>query len=217
MRLYKLCALTFYVFLLNGCIVNIGEKGYLGNSMDVVFGEIRVAAGLSVGNLSNINGGISIERGATVDNVDAVNGNISIAENVSVGNVNSVNGNIDIGEKLAGRRSIESANGNVVIGKRGIVAHSVTTVNGDIELDSVSVGFDVETLNGDIHIAAGSEISGDIRIKRSHNSNRLFESKQKPTLRIDQGVTLRGNIYLEKEAKLKIADPNIAEKVIRLE
>lgn len=217
MRLYKLFALTFYVFLLNGCVVHIGEKGYLGNSMDAVFGEIRVAAGLSVGSLSNVNGGISIERDATVDNVDAVNGNISIAENVSVGNVNSVNGNIDIGENLTGRRSIESVNGNVVIGKQSVVTHSVTTVNGTIELNGVSVGFDVETLNGDIHIAAGSEIRGDIRIKRSRNSNRLFKSKHKPTLRIDQGVTLLGNIYLEKETELKITDPRIAEKVIGLE
>lgn len=217
MRLQQLFSITACLILLNGCVVHIGEKGYLGNSMDAVFGEIRVGSGLSVGSLSNVNGGISVERDATVDNVDAVNGNITIAENVNAGNVNSVNGNIDISEKLNGRRSAESVNGNITIGQYSVVTHSVTTINGNIVLDSVSVGFDVETLNGDIHIKTGSEINGDIRIKQSRNNNRLFESKHKPTLRIDNGVTLRGNIYLEKETELEIADPSIAEKVIGLE
>ncbi|MBT0588066.1 hypothetical protein [Alteromonas oceanisediminis] len=209
------------VTLLSGCIIHVGgpAKGDYefdledDRSMSSVLGDVSVSEGKQVNDVSSVNGSVTLHNRVTAQEVSTVNGSISIKNDVTVESVEIVNGDIQIGERFKAHDDVESVNGDISIDAAGDVSGDVETVNGDISLNNTLVGEDVETVNGDIHLFNNSVVMGDIIYERSNNKG--WNQQNKPTLRIEKGSEVSGEIVLHRDVNLVIDDATTAAKVVR--
>lgn len=215
--LSKLTFLCLSSLFLTACVVHVGPGSYKnpGSSTDSVFGDVRVNSGQTVGHVSSVNGSILLSHRVTAEKVSTVNGDIEVGDLNHVQELSTVNGDIIAGRSLMSNGKIETINGDIRLRKDSVIQGNVTSINGDIQIDSAHAHGDVETHTGNINITGSTKIDGDIRFKRDHNDrSHLFNTT--PTLVIEQTASINGNIYLEREVELDIADPAITQKIVYL-
>ena len=167
--------------------------------------SLKVGSNVEVGDLTAINGAIKIGDGSTMQDVSSVNGSVQIGEQSHAKSVESVNGGIKLGQNITVDRDVKSVNGGIHLRPGGEVGGNVSTVNGGMTLNDTLVGGNIETYNGDIDLEGNTEIMGDLTVHKSKNSG---WRKQDPNeITIGPNATIHGDLYFEKEVKLRI-DPS---------
>ncbi len=154
---------------------------------------------------STVNSSINLDDNTTTGDVDSVNGSIRIGANSFVKSVESVNGSIKLGNDVAVDGGIDAVNGSIEIRPGCEVGANVETVNGRIELDNARVAGDVETVNGHLRILNGSEVTGNVVVRKPGGWN--FNRRNKPVhVEIGQGVVVHGNLIFEHPVELQLHD-----------
>ena len=154
---------------------------------------------------STVNKSIRIDSDTSAGSVDSVNGSIRIGSNSHVNSVDSVNGSIEISNDVTIDKGVDAVNGSVRIESGSEVGGDVETVNGGIKLQNTRVSGDVETVNGKIRILEGSEVSGNVVVRKPRGWN--WSSKSKPIrVEIGKDVLVHGDLIFEHPVELKIHD-----------
>ena len=155
------------------------------------------------GSHSTVNKSIKIDENTTTGDVDSVNGSISIGSNSSVYSVESVNGSIKLESDVTVDKGVDAVNGGVILKAGCEVGGNVETVNGGIRLENAWVSGDVETVNGQLRILNGSEVSGDVVVRKSNGWGK--NKRRKPVhVEIGENVVVHGNLIFEHAVELKL-------------
>ncbi|MBT1451835.1 hypothetical protein KJ365_13160 [Glaciecola sp. XM2] len=217
---YGFIGIIAATLILTGCIIHVGAsdgKGAYtytdGDDYTSTNKSVKVAKGLTVGEVSSVNGSLSLDDNVTAEEVSNVNGRIRIGDNVTVESVSIVNGSINIGEGFSASEDVSTVNGNINIEQNSNVGASITTVNGDVDLDNVTVAENIVTVNGDIALLNGTIVEGDVRFERKPQRNN--RSNRPPTLKVDASSQIRGAIIIYDEVNFEFADPTLMDKVQR--
>ncbi len=172
-----------------------------------VNGSISVGENAVVtGNVKTVNGTIRVDEGATIEKASTVNGGVRIAENVKSESLSTVNGSIKVGPKAAVAGEINAVNGRITIEGGGTVSKDVGNVNGQIDLSDAEVGGNLKTVNGDINMADGSIVKGDLIVEKNSGWGWSTSKSRKPRIVIGPGSRVEGKIILKREVELYISD-----------
>jgi hypothetical protein len=175
----------------------------------------------ATGNISKVNGSIDVETGQQAGDVETVNGSIRVGDDAQVRDAETVNGSIKLGAR-ARARSVESVNGSITLGESALVSDDVSAVNGkltlrqgarvdgrlenvngDLKLEGAAVRGGLATVNGDVHVGAGSQVDGGILIEKSHGWRK---SERLPRVTIEPGAVVNGTLRFEREVELAVAE-----------
>ena len=154
---------------------------------------------------STLNSSINVPDSTTTGDVDSLNGSIRIGANSFVKSVQSLNGAIRLGNDVTVDEGVEAVNGGITIEAGCEVGGSVETINGRVSLENTRVAGDVETVNGKLEILNGSEVAGNVIVRRPGGWN--FSKRNKPVyVEIGKDVVVRGNLIFEQPVELKLHD-----------
>ena len=166
---------------------------------------ILPAVAMASGSHSTVNKSISIDDNSTTGDVDSVNGSIRIGSNSFVDSVESVNGSIKLGNDVTVDRGIDAVNGSITLQPGCEVGGNVESINGGIRMENARIAGDVETINGQLRILNGSEVSGNVVIRKSKGWN--LHKRSKPIrVEIGQDVIVHGDMIFEQPVELKLHD-----------
>lgn len=157
------------------------------------------------GSHSTVNKSIRIDDNSTAGDINSVNGSIRIGANSFVKSVESVNGSIGLGNDVTVDRGVEAVNGAITLHPGCEVGGDVETVNGGIRLQNTRVSGDVETVNGQTRILEGSEVSGNV-VVRKPNGWSINKRRQPVRVEIGKDVLVHGDLIFEQAVELKIHD-----------
>jgi len=152
---------------------------------------------------STVNKGIRIGDSVTAGSVDSVNGSIRIGSGASVQSIESVNGSVKLSNDVSVERGIEAVNGAISLQAGCEVGGNIESVNGGIRINDTVVAGDVETYNGQLRIMQGSEVTGNVAVRKSRgwNSNK----RRKPVhVEIGENVVIHGDLIFEQAVKLEL-------------
>jgi len=165
------------------------------------------------GSHSTVNKSIRIDDNSMAGNVDSVNGSIRIGANSSVESVESVNGSIKLGNDVTVDQGVEAINGGITLESGCEVGGDVETVNGGIRLQNTRVSDNVETINGQIRILEGSEVAGNVVVKKSHGWS--MNKRRKPVrVEIGKDVVVHGDLIFEHAVELNLHDTASVGEII---
>jgi DUF4097 and DUF4098 domain-containing protein YvlB len=159
----------------------------------------------SSGSYSTVNKSIQIGDSTTTGAVDSVNGSIRIGSNSFVNSVDSVNGSIKLANDVTVETSVDAVNGAIALEPGCEVGGDVGTINGSIRLETTTVAGNVETVNGQLRILSGSEVSGNVVVRKSKGWS--MNKWRKPVrVEIGQDVVVHGDLIFEHPVELKLHD-----------
>ena len=165
---------------------------------------LPAGAGAS-GSHSTVNKSIRIDDNTTTGEVDSVNGSIRIGAGSFVESVDSVNGSIKLGNDVTVDKSVDAVNGAITLAAGCEVGGNVETVNGGIRMENVRVVGDVESYNGQIRVLQGSEVFGNVVVRKSKGWT--LNKRRKPVhVEIGQDAVIHGDLIFEHAVKLKLDD-----------
>lgn len=204
------------LILLSGCIIHVGgskananvkwDKDYSATNKALTIGE-----GKEVGDVSTVNGRLTIEDKVSAQEVSSVNGRINIGANVSVEELSSVNGKLSAKQNFKVEEDLSTVNGSITLMSNSSVGGTISSVNGSINIEDTTVKGDIETVNGNIYLSGNTTVGGDIVYKWNKSNNSYKNSK--PTLKISEGVQVKGHIILHRAIDLDFADESLHRKV----
>lgn len=172
-----------------------------------VNGSISVGGGAVVnGGLKTVNGTIRVDSGAHIENASTVNGGLRLADMVEAGNLSTVNGSVKLGPNAVIEGEIKAVNGRISIEQGGRVRDDVGNVNGQIGLSGAEVGGNLSTVSGDIELADGSVVKGDLIVEKPSGWGWDRQKSRKPRIVIGPGCKVDGKIILEREVALFISE-----------
>jgi len=152
---------------------------------------------------STVNKSIKIGDNVSTGEVDSVNGSIRIGSNSFAESVDSVNGSIRLGADVTVERSIEAVNGAITLQPGCEVGGRIETVNGGIHMENTRVAGNVETVNGQLRVLNGSEVSGNVVVRKPHGWS--FSKQRKPVqVEIGENVVVHGDLIFESPVELKL-------------
>jgi DUF4097 and DUF4098 domain-containing protein YvlB len=164
------------------------------------------------GNYNTVNKSIRVDDNTTTGNVDSVNGSIRIGANSVVRSVDSVNGSIDLDDDVRVEKNVEAVNGSVTLEQGCEVGGDVETVNGSIRLKNTSVSGDVGTVNGGIRLLKGTEVVGNVKVRKPGGWN---NKRNKPVkVEIGENVQVHGDLIFEHAVELKLHDSATVGEII---
>ena len=159
-----------------------------------------VMAGDSV---STVNKSISLDDNSSSGDVDSVNGSIRIGANSVVQSVESVNGSINLGKDVKVERGVEAVNGSIKLEPGCGVGGNVETINGSIRLINTSVSGDIETIHGGIRLLSGTEVAGNVVVRKPNGWN--WNKRSQPVkVEIGENVQVHGDLIFEHAVELKL-------------
>jgi len=204
--------------MLSGCIIHVGSSKAnaeyaFGSDHSSVNKSLTISKGKSIGDASSVNGRLTIEDDVKADDISSVNGSLIIGRNVQAEEISTVNGKLRAESNLFVKEDVSSVNGSIELASNSTVEGKVETVNGSITLDGVRVKDDIETTNGSIYLSGNTTVEGDI-VYTWNKNNSQYKGRY-PTLSIDDGVSISGNIILHRPVDLKFEDANLEQKVIK--
>lgn len=154
-------------------------------------------------NHSTVNKGIRIDDDSIAGKVDSVNGSIRIGANSAVKSVDSVNGSIKLGNDVRVEGDIDAVNGSITLESGCEVDGNVETVNGGIRLQNTSVTGDIETVNGGIRLLDGTEVVGNVVVRKPGGWN--FSKRNKPVkVQIGENVQVHGDLIFQHAVELEL-------------
>jgi len=157
------------------------------------------------GSHNTVNKSIRIDDNSSAGNIDSVNGSIRIGANSSVESVDSVNGSIKLGNDVTVDKGIDAVNGAITLAPGCEVGGNIETVNGGIRMEHAMVAGDIESYNGQIRILKGSEVSGNVVVRKS---NGWSSNKRRKPVRVEigQDVVIHGDLIFEHAVELNLHD-----------
>lgn len=165
---------------------------------------LPLAAGAS-GSHSTVNKSIKIGDNATIGNVDSVNGAIRIGDNSFVKSIDAVNGSIKLGSDVAVDKGIDAVNGSISLEPGCEVGGNIESVNGSIKMANTSVAGYIETYNGKLRILEGSEVAGNVMVRKSKGWG--SKDRRKPVyVEIGEDVVIHGDLIFEHAVELNLHD-----------
>lgn len=187
--------------------VKIDAGGESGGATSVN-GSISVGESATVtGNLKTVNGTIRVDEGANIQKASTVNGGLKLADHIKAEGLSTVNGGIRVGVESMIDGEVSAVNGRITVGKGTSISEDVGNVNGEIDLNGAEIGGNVSTVTGDIDLADGSVVKGDIIVEKPSGWSWGNDSKKRtPRIVIGPGSRVEGTIVLEREVKLFISD-----------
>lgn len=184
--------------------------------------NLTVEAGMQAAGQTTLNGTITVERDAVVTgpletmngrirlgensraaDVSTVNGGIRLDDGAATGDVRTVNGGIDIGNGAEIDGSVETVNGSIKAGNGTRIARDVSNVNGKLYFAGTEIRGDLVTANGDVTLEQAAVLNGDLRMEGQDDS---YDGDRRPRVVIGPGVTVAGNIVLERPVDLYISE-----------
>jgi DUF4097 and DUF4098 domain-containing protein YvlB len=164
-----------------------------------------IALPAMAGSYSTVNSSINLDENTSTGDVDSVNGSIRIGAGSVVGSVGSVNGSIKLGNNVTVDGEIKAVNGAITLQPGCDVDGNVETVNGGIKMESTRVAGDVETVNGGLQILDGSELQGNVVVRKP--GGWTFNKRRKP-IRVEIGsdVVVHGDLVFEQPVELRLHD-----------
>ena len=155
------------------------------------------------GDHSTVNKSIHVDDNSSTGDIDSVNGSIRVGANSVVKSVESVNGSIKVGTDVRVENGVESINGSVTLESGSEVGANIGTINGGIRLQNTSVSGDVETINGGIRLLEGTEVVGNVAVRKPNNWG--FNKRNKPVkVEIGENVQVHGDLIFEHAVELKL-------------
>lgn len=147
-------------------------------------------------NYSSVNGSLTVGAGSDIHgSCSTVNGGLRVGDDCTIDEVTTVNGGVRLGSGVRVLMSASTVNGSIKTGEGCAIGGDLTTVNGSISLTDGTVGKDIQSVNGDIHLSGKSEVMGDIVIRKAKNRRR-WSDKTIDIYVKDQSV-VRGDIRVE--------------------
>lgn len=175
---------------------------FLTAAVSAVLMILPAVAGAS-GSHSTVNKSIHIGENSKTGDVDSVNGSISIGAGSFVDSVDSVNGSIKLGNDVTVDKGIDAVNGAITLQPGCEVGGDVETVNGGIRMENTLVAGNVETHNGHLRILQGSEVSGNVVVRKSKGWS--FNKRRKPVkVEIGENVVVHGDLVFENAVELSL-------------
>ena len=157
------------------------------------------------GDHSTVNKSINLDDNTTAGDIDSVNGSIRIGAGSFVESIESVNGSIKLDNDVTVDGGIDAVNGSITLQPGCEVGGKVETVNGGIKLDNARVAGDIETINGDLQVLNGSEVTGNVVVRKPGGWN--FSKRNKPVrVEIGQDVVVHGDLIFQHPVELKLHD-----------
>jgi predicted acyltransferase (DUF342 family) len=154
---------------------------------------------------NTVNKSIRIDDNTTTGELDSVNGSIRVGAGSFVESVDSVNGSIKLDNDVTVDKGIDAVNGAITLAAGCEVGGNVETVNGGIKIENTRIAGDVETINGQLRILQGSEVSGNVIVRKptGWSSNKW----RKPVkVQIGQDVIVHGDLIFEHAVELDLHD-----------
>lgn len=163
------------------------------------------AVAIAESKFSTVNKSIHVDDNSIIGNVDSVNGSIRIGAGSVVKSVETVNGSIHLGDGVKVENGIEAVNGSVILAPGCEVGGKVETVNGSIRLENTRVSADIETVNGGIRLLSGTEVVGNVVVRKPGGWN--FSGHSKPVkVEIGENVQVHGDLVFEHAVELMLHD-----------
>jgi DUF4097 and DUF4098 domain-containing protein YvlB len=184
--------------------VFVGDAAGAAENISKVNGSVKVEPGQQAGDVDTVNGSITIGAGARVGGVETVNGSLRLDDGASADSAGTVNGSITIGGDAVVRNRVEAVNGSITLRKGARVAGGLENVNGAVTVEGAQVDGGIATVNGDIRLAAGTRLTGGIRVEESKSWWKGGDSRN-PRITIEQGVVVEGPFKFEREVDLYVA------------
>jgi len=154
---------------------------------------------------STVNKSIRLTDNSTAGDIDSVNGSIRIGANSFVKSIESVNGSIKLGNDVGVDKGIEAVNGAISLQSGCEVGGKVETVNGGVFLENARIAGDVKTVNGQLRILNGSEVSGNVVVRAPKGWS--IGRRHKPVrVEIGQDVVIHGDLIFQQPVELKLHD-----------
>jgi predicted acyltransferase (DUF342 family) len=182
-----------------------------------------VLAFVILGCRASINGGLSVEDGQKVNHdllsingsiwvgtecrirgwCRSINGSIEIGDSSQITGLQSINGQLNLGRNVWIKSGLMSINGSIQCEPGCRIGNDIRTVNGSIQIDSTEVKGDISTHNGDIRLAGGSVVRGNVIIRHSKNEN--HRDRRPIQIDIDGRSLVEGNV--------EVRDPDVDVEV----
>lgn len=170
-----------------------------------VNGSITIeSAAIVTGDVSTVNGAIRVDEDAHIHDAETVNGSLRLGNRVRVRNLGTVNGGIRVGDGVTVDGEISAVNGQITVGNGTNVAEDVSNVNGQIKVRGAEVEGDLSTVSGDVELAAGAVLKGDLIVDKPTGWG--SRKQRKPKVIIGPGSRVEGSIRLKQEVELYISD-----------
>jgi cytoskeletal protein CcmA (bactofilin family) len=178
-----------------------------------VNGSVTVGADAVVtGDVKTVNGKVHVDAGASIEEASTVNGSVRIGKNVTSRSLGTVNGSIKVDESCTVDGEIEAVNGGISVASGTKIDRGVSNINGTIKLMGATVGGNVSTVSGDVHVLDGTVVQGHLIIEKPGGWG-WGKDKRKPRVVIGPGSTIEGDIKLEREVELFISETASVGKV----
>jgi hypothetical protein len=162
--------------------------------------------------VSSVNKSIHLGENSSSGNIDSVNGSIRIGASSVVKSIESVNGSINLETEVRVEKGIEAVNGSITLEPGCEVDGNVETVNGAIRLHNTSVSGDIDTVNGGIRLLEGTEVVGNVFVRKPGGWN---NNRRKPVkVEIGENVQVHGDLIFEQAVELKIHDSASVGEII---
>lgn len=181
------------------------EAGARSEGASSINGNVSIGAGASVaGGVHTVNGTVDVENEAAIEEAETVNGNLLIGAGVRSHTLSSVNGSIRVAENVTVDGDVTAVNGRIGIGPGSRVTRNVRSVNGAIKLDGTDIAGNLETVNGDVTLANGAVLHGDLIVEKP--SGWGTSRSHKPQVVIGPGSSVLGRLRLERPVDLFISE-----------
>jgi hypothetical protein len=185
--------------------VVMGDSAHAAADISKVNGSVRVEAGQQVGDVDTVNGSVTIGAGAHAGAVETVNGSLKVEDRAVVESAETVNGSVTLGLEAEVQQGVETVNGSLTLRQGARVHGKLENVNGTMLLEGAEVGGGIETVNGDIRLATGTHVAGGIHVDKNTSMWSWGSDKRKPKITVEQGATVEGRLYFEREVDLYVA------------
>ena len=179
---------------------------YLITAALAVFIALPAVAGDS-SKYRTVNSSIKIGANNKAGDLGSVNGSITVGDGSLVGSIGSVNGSIKVGNDVTVDGDIEAVNGAITLRSGCDVGGYIETVNGGVRVENTKVAGNIETVNGGLNILDGSEVTGNVVVRKPGGWSWGTNSRRKPVrVEIGENVVVHGDLVFEHAVELRLHD-----------
>jgi DUF4097 and DUF4098 domain-containing protein YvlB len=176
-----------------------------GTETSKVMGDVTVAAGEHVGDVSTVNGSIHIRENAVVATAHTVNGSISLDSHASAAELKTVNGPIRLEQGARVSGDVNTVNGGLSLADGAEVGGQLGNVNGPIRIAAAHLGGSLDTVSGGIELGPDAHVDGGIHV---HKNEELFNwnGSNVPRIVVGPGSRVGGTLNFERKVSLFVSD-----------
>jgi len=197
---------------LSACVIHIdASDGKAPSSKQSLLGNIVIDSHSSVEDISSVNGNLKLLDHVSAEELETVNGDITVGQYSRVESIEVVNGDVTLGEHTRVEEDIEAVNGDLRLQGHNHVGENLVTVNGDIDVYTGVINGHIKTVRGDVRLAGETKVLGDVVFQKVDPKD---IGKSSSLLKIEDSVSIEGNIYVRSDVRLEIDNQALRQRVI---